>query len=76
MNAKPLIAALRASVLLLVAGTATAQGYLIDSLEFPKDMPPEIGALDFARDGMLYVSLRRGDVVTAQPSKDPKGCRW
>ena len=76
MNAKPLIAALRASVLLLVAGTATAQGYLIDSLEFPKDMPPEIGALDFARDGMLYVSLRRGDVMTAKPSKDPKGFRW
>jgi hypothetical protein len=39
-------------------------------------MPPEIGALDFASDGTLYVSLRRGDIVTATPSKDANGFQW
>ena len=60
----------------ILANHAAAESYLIDSLEFPKDMPPEIGALDFASDGMLYVSLRRGDTMTAKPSKDPKDFRW
>lgn len=60
----------------ILANHAAAESYVIDSLEFPKDMPPEIGALDFASDGMLYVSLRRGDIMIAKPTKDPKGFRW
>ena len=61
--------------LTILCSHAAAKSYLIDSLEFPEDMPPEIGALDFDSDGMLYISLRRGDVMTAKPSKDPKGFR-
>jgi hypothetical protein len=60
----------------IVPSVTSAESYVVDSLEFPKDMPPEIGAIDFASDGMLYISLRRGDIMVAKPSKDPKGFRW
>ncbi|MFT5131082.1 MAG: hypothetical protein ACI8W8_004717, partial [Rhodothermales bacterium] len=36
----------------------------------------EIGALDFASNGDLYVSLRRGDIVVAKPQADPKAWEW
>ena len=53
----------------ILVNHAVAESYVIDSLEFPEDMPPEIGALDFASDGMLYISLRRGDIMTAKPQR-------
>lgn len=68
------------SLLLLTAFSSTSaiaeESYVIDRLAFPDDMPPEVGGLEFASDGTLYVALRRGDILTAKPSDDPKAFKW
>lgn len=65
---------------LIIAGiTTTAFGkesYTIDRVAFPEDMPPEIGAVEFAKNGDLYVALRRGDIIVAKPTEDPKKFKW
>lgn len=53
-----------------------ADSYIIDTLTFPEDMPPEVGGLEFASDGALYMALRRGDVMVATPSDDPTAFVW
>lgn len=61
---------------LLTAASAVAASYELDDLAFPDDMPAEIGDLAFDSEGTLYACLRRGDVVVAPPSADPKAFRW
>ena len=39
-------------------------------------MPPEIGALDFDSDGMLYISLRRGKRHDRQALEESEGVSW
>lgn len=50
--------------------------YKVEDIKLPEGAPPEVGALDFASDGTLYVVLRRGDVVRAKPSADPDHFQW
>jgi glucose/arabinose dehydrogenase len=50
--------------------------YQIENIKLPAGVPPEVGAIDFAPDGSLFVVLRRGDVLRAQPSKNPAAFQW
>lgn len=50
--------------------------YQIQDIPLPAGVPPEVGAIDFAPDGSLFVVLRRGDVLRALPSADPGGFQW
>ncbi|MES2921315.1 MAG: hypothetical protein V4819_07205 [Verrucomicrobiota bacterium] len=64
----------------LFAGVAFAAGfddcYKIETVKLPEGVPPEVGAIDFASDGSLFVALRRGDVIQAKPTGDPGGFQW
>ena len=62
--------------LLLLSATAHAASYVVDDVAFPDDMPPEIGGLGFDAEGNLYAALRRGDIVVAKPTADPKAFKW
>ena len=59
-----------------VAGLWAGPAYVIDRVDFPGDLPPEVGAVDFDSEGTLYVALRRGDILTAKPVKDAKAFKW
>lgn len=48
----------------------------VEDIALPKDSPPEVGGIDFAPDGSLFVVLRRGDVFRAMPNTDPAGFQW
>ncbi len=61
---------------LLCAGPLSAAPYLVEDIKFPPGVPPEVGAIDFAPDGTLFVVLRRGDVMRATPKKDPGSWTW
>jgi hypothetical protein len=50
--------------------------YQVESIQLPAGAPPEVGAIDFAPDGTLFVVLRRGDVFCAKPSEDPAKFDW
>ncbi len=50
--------------------------YRIEDIKLPTDAPPEVGAIDFAPDGTLFVVLRRGDVFRATPVTDPAAFQW
>jgi len=52
------------------------QFYALEDIALPKDVPPEVGAITFDADGLLYVCLRRSDVFCAMPSADPKAFDW
>jgi hypothetical protein len=52
------------------------QFYALEDIALPKDVPPEVGAITFDADGLLYVCLRRSDVFRAMPSADPKAFDW
>lgn len=60
------------SAISLMAG----ESYRVETIPFPPDMPPEVGAIDFDSRGTLYVALRRGDIITAQPQEDPASFQW
>jgi hypothetical protein len=66
--------------LLMLVGTASAAEfndcYRIENIQLPEGVPPEVGAIDFAPDGSLFVVLRRGDVLRATPGADPRGFQW
>ena len=62
--------------LLLSVASVMGQSYTIDRVTFPSELPPEIGGVEFASDGSLYVALRRGDILVGTPSKDPKAFEW
>lgn len=53
-----------------------AEAYKVEDIALPPEVPPEVGALDFDAQGTLYVSLRRGDVLTTKPVADPKAFTW
>ena len=50
--------------------------YKIEDIKLPPGVPPEVGAIDFAPDGTLFVVLRRGDVLRAKPEVDPAAFKW
>ncbi len=50
--------------------------YKVEDIKLPEGAPPEVGGIDFAPDGTLYVVLRRGDVIRAKPAADAKGFQW
>jgi hypothetical protein len=50
--------------------------YRVESIQLPAGAPPEVGAIDFAPDGTLFVVLRRGDVFCAKPTEDPAKFDW
>lgn len=50
--------------------------YQVEDIKLPDGVPPEVGAIDFASDGSLFVVLRRGDVLRAMPTADPGGFQW
>jgi len=60
-----------------VSGTLKREdSYTIESIAFPKDVPPEVGALGFNDAGELVVALRRSDVLIAKPNEDPQKFSW
>jgi len=69
-----------AAVLLLSAAASMASDfddcYKIEDITLPEGAPPEVGGIDFAPDGTLFVVLRRGDVIRAAPSNDAKNFQW
>lgn len=63
----------------LLAGTLALQAdpaLRVEDILLPKDSPAEVGGIDFAPDGTLFVVLRRGDVFRAPPVSDPAGFQW
>jgi hypothetical protein len=50
--------------------------YQIQDIKLPAGAAPEVGAIDFATDGTLFVVLRRGDVFCAKPVADPTKFEW
>jgi hypothetical protein len=50
--------------------------YRVESIQLPAGVPPEVGAIDFAPDGTLFVVFRRGDVFCAKPTEDPAKFDW
>ncbi|MGC6466675.1 MAG: hypothetical protein ACON5N_13910 [Akkermansiaceae bacterium] len=61
---------------LLCAAPLMAAPYQVDDIKFPKGVPAEVGAIDFATDGTLFAVLRRGDVMRAKPQADPGKWDW
>jgi len=53
-----------------------AAPYKVEDIKFPNNVPPEVGAIDFAPDGTLFAVLRRGDVMRATPRKNPANWEW
>ena len=56
--------------------SASVSSYPIENINFPDDMPPEIGGLAFDQNGNLYACLRRGDVVVTKPGNNPNLTKW
>ena len=50
--------------------------YKVEDIKLPAGVPPEVGAIDFAEDGTLFIVLRRGDVLRAKPTADPAAFDW
>ena len=50
--------------------------YKIEAINMPPNTPPEVGAVKIDSKGQLFVALRRGDVITAQPVDNPKQFKW
>lgn len=63
-------------ILSALAGPLMAAPYQVEDIKFPPNVPPEVGAIDFAPDGTLFAVLRRGDVMRATPKKDPSNWEW
>jgi hypothetical protein len=60
-----------------LAGTLKRDdAYTIESIAFPKEVPPEVGAVGFNSAGELVVALRRSDVLIARPAPSPDGFQW
>lgn len=53
-----------------------ADCYKVEDIDLPSGVPPEVGAIDFAEDGTLFIVLRRGDVLKAKPTLDPNAFDW
>ena len=59
-----------------IFGDPVSNSYQIETIALPKDIPPEVGAVQFDSEGSLYVALRRGDILVAQPTEDPSNFQW
>jgi hypothetical protein len=75
INLQPLITLTIAGAL-TTGSAAFAGSYTIDRVDFPDDIPPEVGGLEFDTQGTLYVALRRGDILTATPTENPDEFKW
>lgn len=60
----------------LLHAASSSDWYRVEDIKLPTDAPPEVGAIDIAADGTLFVVLRRGDVFRAKPVADPKAFQW
>lgn len=49
--------------------------YKIEDIKMPEGVPPEIGALAI-KDNVLYVALRRGDIIYSEIEEDPNAFSW
>lgn len=63
-------------LLLALLTPLIAADHRIENIPLPEGVPPEVGGLDFAPDGSLFVVLRRGDVFKATPADDPRDFDW
>ncbi|MEM9018408.1 MAG: hypothetical protein AAGC68_15445, partial [Verrucomicrobiota bacterium] len=66
------------SLILAAASSVPAEdvSYRLETVSLPEGVPPEVGALGFSPSGTLFVALRRSDVLTAIPKKDPSQFGW
>jgi len=62
--------------LLTILSAEAEYPYQIEDIPLPKNVPPEVGGLDFAPDGTLFVVLRRGDVFRAKSKSDDTDFDW
>ncbi len=70
---------LPAALLACAGALATAEAsvpYRVEDITFPPEVAAEVGGIDFDRNGLMYVALRRGDVLTAQPVAAPEAFQW
>ncbi len=70
-----LLIAFLTSTLPLCAGSFL-DSYKLETIKLPDGIPAEVGGLAFDPDGKLYVSLRRSDVLRANPVADPNAFDW
>lgn len=59
-----------------IAETQNLDFYQVENIKLPEGVPPEVGGIDFAPDGTLFVVLRRGDIFRAKPVEDPEAFEW
>ncbi len=64
------------AVCLLPCSLFADESYVVDRVSFPKELPPEVGGVEFASDGSLYVALRRGDILVGTVDADPNKFKW
>ena len=53
-----------------------ASDYRIEDIPLPEGSPPEVGGIDFAPDGSMFVVLRRGDVFKTTPKPNSTAFDW
>jgi len=70
-----LLIAFLTSTLPLCAGSFL-DSYKLETIKLPDGVPAEVGGLAFDPDGKLYVSLRRSNVLRANPVADPNAFDW
>ncbi|BCX47251.1 large multi-functional protein [Haloferula helveola] len=65
-------------LILLASGlpALAASDYRIENIPIPGGIPPEVGGIDIASDGSLFVVLRRGDVFKTTPKPDSTDFEW
>jgi len=63
-------------LLLALAPALAEPAFEVETIALPEGVPAEVGGLDFAPDGTLFVVLRRGDVFRARPTADPDDFDW
>jgi hypothetical protein len=69
------------AISLSLAGYVTStnggdESYRIETIPFPDQVPPEVGAIGFTPSGKIVVALRRSDVIIATPAEDPADFEW
>lgn len=71
-----LVSVLLAPLASLLPAAPLAEAYKVDDIAFPAEVAAEVGGIAFDAKGLLYVALRRGDVLTAKPVADPSKYAW
>jgi hypothetical protein len=67
---------MKALLLPFLVAPLLAGSYQIENIPFPENVPPEVGAIDFAPDGTFFAVLRRGDVFRAIPQEEASDWEW